>query len=239
MTFIKKHLGKLNRSLSKRWRELILPRSYLRLGTKYGGWWVDSNFLSKKPFLIDCGLGKDISFPQEFLARFNGNVLGLDPDPESINFCSKILPKNMVLKQEAFWTEAGKILKFNMARPKDQLPKGADGSGSLINTHTYVIGSTNIKIRSTNLSEILRSQNKEFCDVLKLDIEGAEYEVIKDLCKSGKIKLINQLLVEFHHEVTHYSILDTNKIIALLERKGFKLVHLEGRNYIFKNRLMN
>ncbi|NBU05813.1 MAG: FkbM family methyltransferase [Sphingobacteriia bacterium] len=238
MVFIKKHLNRLHRSLAKKWRELMLPRGFLRLGTRYGGWWVNSKNISEDPFLIDCGLGKDISFPKAFLDRFSGRVIGLDPDPESISFCNETLPKNMALRQQAFWIEAGKILEFNLARSKDKLPKGADGSGSLIKSHAYVIGSKKIKIKTTSLMDILTSENKEYCDILKLDIEGAEYEVIDDLCNSGNIKLVNQLLVEFHHGVTHYSISDTEKAILVLKSKGLELVHVEGRNHIFIRRLL-
>jgi len=35
-------------------------------------------------------------------------------------------------------------------------------------------------------------------DLLKLDIEGAEYEVIHDLCETGKIKLIHRMICEIH-----------------------------------------
>ena len=144
----------------------------------------------------------------------------------------------MALRQQAFLIEAGKTLEFNLARPKDKLPKGADGSGSLIKSHAYVIGSKKIKIKTTSLMDILMSENKEYCDILKLDIEGAEYEVIVDLCNSGNIKLVNQLLVEFHHGVTHYSISDTEKAILVLKSKGLELVHVEGRNHIFIRRLL-
>ena len=37
-------------------------------------------------------------------------------------------------------------------------------------------------------------------DLIKMNIEGAEYEVIIDLINSGKIKLISNLLVQFHSE---------------------------------------
>ncbi len=36
-------------------------------------------------------------------------------------------------------------------------------------------------------------------DLLKLDIEGAEYLVMKDLVKTEKIKFIKEIIMEYHH----------------------------------------
>ncbi len=35
-------------------------------------------------------------------------------------------------------------------------------------------------------------------DLLKLDIEGAEYEVFRDLCETGKIELVRRMICEIH-----------------------------------------
>jgi len=235
LNFIKKHFFKLKRSLTRRAKEAMLPRTYQRMGTKYGGWWIDTDLLANKnPLLIDCGLGKDISFPIEFLKKYNGYVVGIDPDPKSISFCEKVKPKNMEIRSKAFWKKPGEAIKFNLARPIEKLPKGADGSGSILSSHDYVDGGEEIEVYTTSLFEILSSLNKSACDILKLDIEGAEYEVISDLISSGHINTINQLLVEFHHGVTHFNLNDTNKIVRDLERADFKLIHTESRNYIFR-----
>lgn len=238
INFVKKHFFKLKRSLTRRFKEALLPSGYERLGTKYGGWWIDQDLLTNKnPLLIDCGLGKDISFPVEFLKKYNGYVVGVDPDPKSISYCEPIKPKNMEIQPKAFWKKSGEALRFHLARSSERLPKGADGSGSILSSHHYVNGGTEIEVYTTSLSEILNSLNKTICDILKLDIEGAEYEVISDLISSGQISVIEQLLVEFHHGSTHFNISDTNEIVKNLELAGFKLIHIESRNYIFKRNI--
>lgn len=235
LNFIKKHFFKLKRSLTRRLKEAMLPRTYQRMGSKYGGWWIDTDLLTnKKPLLIDCGLGKDISFPIEFLKKYNGYVVGIDPDPKSISYCEKILPKNMEIRSKAFWKKSGELIKFHLARPNEELPKGADGSGSILSSHDYVDGGIEIEVHTICLSEILNSLNRSACNILKLDIEGAEYEVISDLISSGQVNIVDQLLIEFHHGVTHFNINDTNEILKKLESAGFKLIHVESRNYIFR-----
>jgi len=48
-----KHWNRLKRSLSRRWKEWCLPRGYARLGTRYGGWWIDTRAIG--PLGADTG----------------------------------------------------------------------------------------------------------------------------------------------------------------------------------------
>ena len=69
---------------------------------------------------------------------------------------------------------------------------------------------------------------------MKLDIEGAEYELINNLINNKHIHLVEQLLIEFHHDVTHHTKKDTDNTIEKLKQAGFRLMHTESRNYIFQ-----
>ena len=205
-------------------------------GTRNAAPWtyiVIRRLLTSTPLLIDCGLGEDISFPTAFLAQFGGKVVGVEPNPRSLEYCSKATPQGMRIIPQAFWSEPGITLTFHLPRPQDQLPKGADGvSGSVLDSHDYV-GEEEISVLTTSLTEILNQEQLAECDVLKLDIEGAEYEVLKSLCSSGNVAHVKQILVEFHHGVTSYSMADTERTVAMLEASNFRLAHTEGRNYIF------
>ena len=48
------------------------------------------------------------------------------------------------------------------------------------------------------LSQFCQEHGIDSIDVLKLDIEGAEYDVLEDLFDSGLIHNINKIFVEFH-----------------------------------------
>jgi FkbM family methyltransferase len=219
--------------LGRRWREWRLPRGFERFGTRYGGWWVFVPAIGHDPLLIDCGLGRDISFPTVFLQRFGGQVIGIDPNPAALEYCSCRCPARMSVRAEALWSEAGRTLTFHLPRPLEQLPEGADGvSGSLLASHSYASDET-LSVRSTSFSEILATAARSECDVLKLDIEGAEYEVLSALCSSGEIRRARQVLVEFHHDCTDHPLQHTLDIAAKLQSAGFRLGHTEHRNYFF------
>ena len=229
------HWNRLERSLGRRWREWRLPAGYLRLGTKYGGWWLDRTLIRPGPFVVDCGLGKDISFDVAFLSRFGGTIVGIEANPESLAWCEARCPPGMRILDRAFWRAAGETLEFHLPRPQEHLPRGADGvSGSLLESHEYVAGGRSRKVMTTDLAEVLAGAGRTDCDVLKLDIEGAEYEVLADLARRGLLAKCRQLLVEFHHGVTGHDLPETEKTVAAVRAAGFGLAHVEGRNYTFR-----
>lgn len=232
---LKLHWRRLERSLGRRWREWRLPAGYVRLGTKYGGWWVDRTLVRADPLVVDCGLGKDISFDAAFLSRFGGTVVGIEANPESLAWCRARCPPGMQLLERAFWHTPGEMLEFHLPRPLEKLPRGADGvSGSLLGSHEYVAGGRSRKVLTTDLAEVLAGAGRADCDVLKLDIEGAEYDVLLDLAQRGLLERCRQLLVEFHHGVTAHGLPDTEKTVAAVRAAGFGLVHVEDRNHIFR-----
>ena len=55
-----------------------------------------------------------------------------------------------------------------------------------------------IKVKTVRLSDFLNQFNEEDYIIVKLDIEGAEYEVVKDLLDTGKMSCIKEIYVEWH-----------------------------------------
>jgi hypothetical protein len=70
-------------------------------------------------------------------------------------------------------------------------------------------------------------------DVLKMDIEGAEYEVLTDVLGSGIP--VGQILVEFHHRWREVGPVRTRQAIAALEAAGYVVVAVSsaGTEYTF------
>jgi phosphoribosylaminoimidazole carboxylase (NCAIR synthetase) len=97
-----------------------------------------------------------------------------------------------------------------------------------------VAGGERIETRTVDLDNLLARAGRAECDVLKLDIEGAEYALLDALAASGRIRAARQVLIEFHHRVTRHTLEDTQQAVGRLAAAGFRLVHTEGRNYIFR-----
>lgn len=231
MYIVKKHLGRLHRSLTRRIDRIVMRmKGYERLGTRYGGWWVHLE-LPSEPLLIDCGLGEDISFPLKFLEKFGGLVYGIDANPKSIRYCDRYAPEGMQILHNAFWVTDDEKIRFYP--PSDS----SNVSGSLIQGHSYT-GDEYIEVASISLDTIIKLSGSSRCDVLKMDVEGAEYSIVEQLCETGLIDRIDQLLIEYHHFCTEFSEKDTAESVDLICNHGFEL-KFEGRNYIFKrNKLL-
>jgi hypothetical protein len=61
-------------------------------------------------------------------------------------------------------------------------------------------------------------------DLIKMDIEGAEYAVLADLLASGLRP--RQVLVEFHHRWREVGVRRTREALALLSRHGYRIVEV-------------
>jgi hypothetical protein len=57
-------------------------------------------------------------------------------------------------------------------------------------------------------------------DFLKMDIEGAEFSVLEELDQAGKLGLIKEMSIEYHHHIHDDS--DTlSDLLSILERNNF------------------
>ncbi len=57
-------------------------------------------------------------------------------------------------------------------------------------------------------------------DFMKLDVEGAEDDVMKDLVETGKLTLIDQMVIEYHHHL-EMGIDKLSSMLGLLEQNGY------------------
>jgi hypothetical protein len=64
-------------------------------------------------------------------------------------------------------------------------------------------------------------------DVLKMDIEGAEYGVLDDVVNSKIV--VPQLLVEFHHHFPGVGMERTVHAVQKLAAAGYRIFHISDR----------
>ena len=154
-----------------------------RLGTDYGGWFIPENILhaiDKKRVLVSGGLGHDVSFDKILLE--NGfQIIGLDPLAECCDFARKELgdSKSVFVIEKGLWTNSGNIDFFP---PKNK----THDSWSITNTQSALPQEgTTFKVISLEdlIKEFPSIGNSDF-SMLKLDIEGAESEIMKKLFTS-------------------------------------------------------
>ena len=74
--------------------------------------------------------------------------------------------------------------------------------GCIDNYHQFNLDTCKIyKVEEISLSDYIKNNfNKEDYIICKLDIEGAEYKVVKNLIDTNIIEYINDIYVEWHHD---------------------------------------
>lgn len=160
-----------------------------------------------RKIFLDCGyhLG-------EGLIEFT-NALGINNEWEVYSFeanpyCdinNKIAqhPFKVNAISKAVWIENGTIL-FNCENhnstnsPKFNSTSELDGWGSAISniesSHSY---DTQVQVECLDFSEFVKSlgEGEIYC---KMDIEGAEFEILRKMLKDNTIELIKEIWVEWH-----------------------------------------
>lgn len=194
-------------------------------GTKdYGGWRICTDNISSKSIVYSFGVGEDATWDVELIAHHDVKVFAFDPTPKSIEWVSKqALPDKFVFTPIGIANFDGTITFFP---PENEewvsftvVERGQDTTSA-------------VKAPVKRLETLAVENGHTVIDILKIDIEGAEYDVLEDLMSSNQIT-IHQILVEFHH---HFPEIDTSKTITaikLLNNHGYKIFDIGSGGYDF------
>jgi len=185
------------------------------LGAIYGGWTISPQGLSANSVIYSFGVGNNISFDLAAIELFDLQVHGFDPSPHVPAWiASQNLPPNYQFHMYGLGVEDGAASFFVPNEGVMYSMRERQDSDSL----------REIRLPVRNLSSIVQSLNTHCIDVLKIDIEGAEYDILPSIISSPVP--IKQLLIEFHHRIGVASLDDTVRAVQLLRSAGFQLFHV-------------
>jgi FkbM family methyltransferase len=163
------------------------------------------------PYIIDCGASTGVSVTWWKTRYPNARVLAFEADPEIFRIletnCGHF--KNLQLVNAAVWNMEGELAFSAKGGESGQIAEFSATKSDLVRTVPCVR---------------LRSFLAEKCDFLKMDIEGAEIEVIRDC--ADVLKNVDRAFIEYHSLVGRPQLL--GQTICALEAAGFRLhVHTE------------
>jgi FkbM family methyltransferase len=194
------------------------PAEYL--GTEYGGWAVPRGVIEPGWVCYCAGAGIDISFDVELVRRFGCEVLTLDPTDEAREVFARVAggEPRLRFEQVAVWSSDGELRMFRAADPSHQT-LSADNLQRTDRTVT---------VPARSLPSLMRAHGHERIDLLKLDVEGAEYELLP-LVASGALG-VSVLCVEMHPT---RGIGPAVSAFRSLRAAGFRLVDRRGGDFTF------
>jgi len=103
-----------------------------------------------------------------------------------------------------------------------------DLGGSLVEGKTTCYRDKFEMVKSIDFSNYAIKNFKKNKIILKIDIEGKEYEVLDKMMRDGSIKYINEIYVEWHYDRINKDFETHQKFIKQLRNFGF---NLSGVNY--------
>ena len=236
--------------------EVQTSTDLIRLGSANGGWTFEASPDLLHCTIVSCGLGEDASFDIEFASRFFARVVIVDPTPRALRHfeeiqervgqsalqsyasggkqpatayeLSKITRDTLLLEPSALWIENATLKFFAPANP-DHV------SHSIVNfQNNYSRETAHIEVAAISPEELLEKYQLKTVPLMKLDIEGAEMEVIRHMLEQSILP--RQLLAEFD-EMNYPS--DRSKKNAeradrLLRQQGYSCRHFDGlANFLY------
>lgn len=160
---------------------------------------------NNSPYIIDCGayIGTSILFFKDNYP--DAKILGFEPDNKNLKLLKKNLSNwtlsDITIENAAIWISNGHVTFASDGNMASKITQGE-------------ISESNEHIKSIRLNDLL---NKDV-DFLKIDIEGAEYEVIKDCAEN--LSYVKNLFIEYHGN--YDEMYKLNEILNILVNNGFK-----------------
>lgn len=186
-----------------------------------------------KKVFIDCGGNKGQGL-RSFINMYNMDsewiIETYEPNPScklSEHIRDLTLKLNIQVFEYAIFDYSGKV-KFSQMLENDEgssvnclMSKGAcsDPNNPAYRKHNSII-----EVECKDLSDIINQYSENDYIVVKLDIEGSEFNVLRKIIKNNTISKINDLYVEWH---TQYVEVETENSTQELKNKilnkGIKL----------------
>jgi FkbM family methyltransferase len=203
-------------------RDISVPT--LRLGSAYGGWEILADGLHESAVVYSFGVGEDISFDLELIRRYRVTVQAFDPTARSIEWVrAQQVPSQFVMHEKGVGPFDGQAAFRAPSNPEHVSHSMVDAAQHGDAVYWPV----------RRIATIMTELGHRRIDLLKMDVEGAEYAVVDDLL-AGETRP-SQLLVEFHHRLRGVGVHQTTRAIKRLRAAGYRLFAISetGDEYSF------
>jgi len=183
-------------------------------------WTILTNGLTPDAVVYSGGVGGDMSFELELVNRFGVIVHLFDPSPIAVTTVMASRPDDRIVFSPVGLAAKLGGREFSVGGGTDDsawFKSGNSGNG--------------FDLPCTTIAEQMRIKGHDHIDLLKIDIEGFEYEVL-DHCLTERIS-INQICVEFHHFFPEVPRSKTYGLIRRLRAAGYRPIHKRMCDWTF------
>jgi FkbM family methyltransferase len=214
-TLMKLRPSKVRSGVKRRWFERQVQRIQVRdidglvdLGSSYGGWTLPGNLIEPSWTCYLVGAGGDVSVDLDLIRRYGVTVRSFDAVADYVDRARKEADgePGFSAHHAAIATQDGPIRMQVSHDPQSQSVSAA----RLYDSDRF------IELPGRTLRSLMAELGDQRIDLLKLDIEGSEYEVLPtlDLPELG----VKVFAIQLHHTG---SVADARRLIARLSDQGY------------------
>lgn len=212
--FAKMVLGKLP------WfkEEVSIPK--VTYGTDYGGWTITPSLVNADSIVYSFGIGHDASWDIGMIEQHGCKVYAFDPTPDLDQWiAAQGYDPRFIFDLRGLAGFDGQV-EIRSQSTDEQT------SGTILGSADLGVDTKGTSIEVRKIKTLADELGHSHIDVLKMDIEGAEFDAIPDILASGIT--VDQILIEFHPYFTNgVSRWKTN--LEQLNKAGYRLFDVSRR----------
>lgn len=222
----------------------VTPLAALRwVGSQTHGYCVPEGLLDSRSLCYGVGAGEDITFDTELAQHYGCRVVVIDPTPEGLNHFRRV--EQHVRAGEPLWSANGEPFRYRISPERlDLLTYVELGVWDRETTmrfweptrdnypsHSVTMFQESgryLELPVQRLGAIMAARGEASIDLLKLEIEGAEYRVLETLVED---RLDVKAIAVEYDEVWHVKgrsrahLLRIRESSRRLQRAGYRLAH--------------
>ena len=167
-----------------------------------------------RPLVFDCGANIGLSTLFFKWLYPHSEIHAFEPDPDTFAILKENVDRNSLanvhLHNVALTTAAGQLAFF--------VPTGSSGSplASTVSSRCGP-GSRRIVVEGVPLSSYISGRD---IDLLKMDVEGAEENILREAAAAGALRNVGEIAVEYHHNL-EAGISRFGSFLQLLQDSGY------------------
>ncbi|MFO0820603.1 MAG: FkbM family methyltransferase [Pirellulales bacterium] len=194
-------------------------------GDRRYGWPICPEFVHANSVVYSFGVGADVVWDTAMIRQFGTQVYAFDPTPEAIEWVRS--RKN---RPEFHFFDFGiasfdGVLQFYPPKAPGRMHFSQDRQKFNWPNQPTVPGKVH------RLSTIMKMLGHTRIDVLKMDVEGTEFECLPEILDTGVE--IDQLLIEIHYNSPTRSWAEARRLLRRLMDTGFTCFNISPRGLEF------
>lgn len=185
-------------------------------------WRLVRGSLTAESKILSAGVGQSITFEEDIVRRHNSRIVLLDPSETGIRTMQARAPCSRLAFRDIGLAGTSGVQYFGSPDLQEEgsFRKGTEHDG--------------VSFRCVTVADVMREENFSALNLLKIDIEGFEYEVLDSLLRQHLA--VEQICLELHTDkqiTIQKTVFHAYAMIARLYANGYRIVYNKAMDFTF------